>query len=77
MDLCKYSEYLGLPNQGIHSYRLFDVAIIDVIFTVIAAYFLARLFDRSFILCLVVLFIIGIVFHRVFCVRTKIDRLLF
>lgn len=77
MDLCKYSDILGSPNQGIHSYRLFDVAIIDVIFTIIAAYFLARLFNRSFLLCLVVLFVLGVIFHRVFCVRTKIDRLLF
>lgn len=36
--LCHYSEALGVPGQGIHSYRLADIAVVDVILTLIAAY---------------------------------------
>lgn len=37
MDLCKYKNALGVPGKGIHSYRVFGVAIADVIMTIIGA----------------------------------------
>jgi len=36
--LCKYKDILGKPGEGIHSIRLFNVAIMDVLFTIIGAY---------------------------------------
>ena len=77
MDLCKYQTALGIPNKGIHSYRLFDVAIIDVIFTVIGAIIISYFSKRSFIYTLIFLFLLGIILHRLFCVKTTIDKLLF
>jgi hypothetical protein len=38
MDLCKYKNILGVPGQGPHSYRIFNIAIVDVILTIILAY---------------------------------------
>ena len=35
--LCKYKDALGKPKTGIHSYRIFNIAIADVIMTIIAA----------------------------------------
>jgi uncharacterized membrane protein len=77
MDLCKYKNILGEPNRGIHSYRLFGVAIADVIMTVIVAYLLSISFKISFIYTLVALFVLGIVLHKLFCVRTTVDKILF
>ena len=77
MDLCKYKNILGIPKKGIHSYRLFGVAIADVIMTIIAAFLISYFFKYSFITTLLTLFILGIVLHRLFCVRTTIDKLLF
>ena len=77
MDLCKYKNALGEPNKGIHSYRLFGVAIADVVMTIIAAFLLSRFFSISFIYTLIILFILGIILHRIFCVRTTIDKVLF
>ena len=37
MNLCKYSDILGKPNETVHSYRLFGIAILDVIMTIIVA----------------------------------------
>ena len=34
------NEIFGKPNEGIHSYRLFNIAIVDVIMTFILAYVL-------------------------------------
>ena len=28
MSLCKYSDILGVPKKGVHSYRIFNIAII-------------------------------------------------
>ena len=77
MNLCKYKNALGEPGKGIHSYRLFGVAIADVIMTIVVAFFISYFFKFSFIKTLLVLFLTGIVLHRVFCVRTTIDKLLF
>ena len=41
MDLCKYKNALGEPGKGIHSYRLFGIAIMDVIMTIIGAYIIS------------------------------------
>jgi uncharacterized membrane protein YcaP (DUF421 family) len=73
---CKYSNIFGEPNQGIHSIRIFDIAIIDVLLTIIAAYIVSNIFNISFIIILLLLFILGIIFHRLFCVKTTIDKLL-
>ena len=77
MDLCKYKNILGEPGKGIHSYRLFGVAIADVTMTVIAAALISYFLKYSFITTLIVLFILGIVLHKIFCVKTTIDKLLF
>ena len=83
MSLCKYKNSLGELNTGIHSFRLFNVAIFDVIFTIIGGiiihYFLKNVFNIyiNLFLILLILFILGIVLHRLFCVRTTIDKLLF
>ncbi len=75
---CEYSNIFGKPGEGIHSIRLFNIAIIDVIFTIFAVY-LINLWTggNNFILILIVLIVCGIIFHRLFCVRTTVDKLLF
>jgi hypothetical protein len=77
MDLCKYKNALGIPKKGIHSYRVFGLAIADVIMTIIGAYLIAYFTKQNFIYTLIIFFISGIILHRLFCVRTTIDKLLF
>lgn len=75
--LCKYKNIFGKVGEGVHSIRIYDIAIIDVILTIIGAYFISKIFKLNFLNTLIVLFILGIILHRIFCVRTKIDQLLF
>jgi len=77
MELCKYKNILGIPGQGPHSYRIFNIAIVDVILTIILAYIISYLFKISFVKSSIILFILGILLHRVFCVSSTIDKLLF
>jgi len=74
----KYKNLLGEPKKGIHSYRFLHMAIADILMTILGAaainYFLPK---YSFISILIALFITGIILHRMFCVKTTIDTLLF
>ena len=36
-NLCKYKHFFGVPKKGIHAVRLFNIAIIDVILTIMGA----------------------------------------
>ena len=75
---CKYQNIFGKPNTGAHSIRFFDIAIIDVILTIVFAYLINLFYPKyGFQKKLITLFILGIILHRLFCVRTKIDKLLF
>jgi hypothetical protein len=77
MNLCKYKNILGEPGKGVHSFRIFGIAIIDVILTIIAAYLISYFYKFNFGYTLVALFLLGIFLHRIFCVKTTIDKLLF
>jgi len=43
LDLCKYKNILGDPGKGVHSFRIFNIAIVDVLLTILAAYILSFL----------------------------------
>ncbi len=75
--LCKYKDMFGKPGQGTHSYRFMGVAIIDVILTILVACMIAYLTRWPLWICMVGMFVLGIIAHRLYCVRTKIDTLLF
>lgn len=76
---CKYSEIFGKVGEGPHSFRIFDIAVVDVIFTIIGAFLIHRFLlpQYQFLHILIAFFAIGIALHRFFCVRTTIDKMLF
>jgi hypothetical protein len=77
LNLCRYKDIFGRPREGAHAYRIFDIAVVDVAATVFVAFIIARIFSLSFWKSLVALFIIGILSHRAFCVRTTVDKWVF
>jgi len=77
IDLCQYKNAFGELNKGIHSYKLFYISVLDVLITVVIAYLISFFYNISFPITLGVLFLLGILVHRLFCVRTTVDKLLF
>lgn len=77
MNFCKYSNQFGMPGQGIHSYRLFDIAIVDVIMTILVGLLISYVFKYNIIYVLIVLFLIGIIVHKIFCVDTALNNMIF
>ena len=75
--LCKYKNSLGVPGKGVHKHIL-GVAYIDVISTIIGGILLSFIFPKvSVWYILLILFLLGIFLHRLFCVETTVDRILF
>lgn len=77
---CQHKEIFGKPNEGSHAYRIpcLDVAAVDVIMTFVLGFIIYFATDlQCFSHIMVVLFLISIIAHRLFCVRTKVDRCLF
>lgn len=76
---CKYKDVLGKPKEGFHKYRIMNISILDVLATILLAktiqYYIVP--DKNIWLILILCFISGIILHRIFCVKTTIDRLLF
>ena len=75
--LGKYSDIFGKPNEGAHSYRILDIAIVDVLATGVLASGVAYLINKQFLIVLLCLFILGIILHRLFCINTTINKIIF
>lgn len=73
-SLCKYKDIFGEPGKGVHAYRLGDIAIVDLIGTIIVAHICSLLTKTSFVYCLIALLIIGEVLHIMFCVDTPVTK---
>lgn len=72
---CQFKDIFGKPNEGAHSYRIADIAVVDFVLTLIVAIILMYLMKSVW--PLFIIFGAGIVAHRLFCVRTTVDKLLF
>ena len=77
MDLSKYKNILGEPGKGVHSYRIYNIAIVDVLLTLLVAWGVSKYYKISFLWSCVIMFSLGIFAHRLFGVRTTIDKTLF
>ena len=86
MSLCKYKNMFGEPNTGIHSVRVLNFAIFDIASTILVGvlfhqYIIVEWLKMSssikLWMVLFFLFALGILLHRMFCVRTTVDKLLF
>lgn len=75
--LCKYKHIFGKERDGIHSYRLLDIAIVDLLLTIVGSYFISKWLKAPFLLVFALCILVGIIAHRLFCVNTKINTLLF
>ena len=73
---CKYKNSLGIPGQGTHTHFM-GIAWRDTVATVVAGLIIALVFKLNVLYTILALFVLGILFHRLFCVRTMVDKFLF
>ena len=75
--LHKYKDIIGKPGEGAHSYRFLGFTVVDTVTVIIVALLVAWYFKWNAWYTLVGFFISGVLVHRLFCVRTTVDKLLF
>ena len=78
----KYKDFFGKPGTGAHKYRFLNFAIVDVVATIVIVYIIYVLLTYfgyviNFWILLLCMFILGIFLHRIFGVRTTVDKILF
>jgi len=76
MSLCKYKNILGEPGKGIHSFRIFNIAVVDVLLTFVLAFVINLFIKTNYFIVLIFCFCLGIILHKLFCVDTTIGKLL-
>jgi hypothetical protein len=74
--LCTYKDSLGVPGQGFHTHVM-GIAVMDVVATILLSESIVYLFGTDRMTTFFAVFFTGIVLHRVFCVRTTLDKYLF
>jgi hypothetical protein len=77
MNLCEYRNIFGEPKTGVHSIRFFGIAFVDFVVTLAVAYLIHLGTAYSFWKVAAVLIAVGVVAHRLFCVRTPLTKLVF
>jgi len=74
--LCHYKDSLGVPDKGAHTHFM-GFAWRDTVSTIIGGLIIALVFKFNVLYTIISLFIIKILAHRLFCVRTTVDKILF
>jgi len=77
MIFCKYKNLLGEPRKGVHSFRINDIAVFDVLLTFALAYWISSYSEWEYYSTLVYTFILGIVVHWLFCVNSTVNEAIF
>jgi hypothetical protein len=80
-SLCPYAKWFGFgePGKGMHKWgRQFGgIAWLDVLMTIAGGAVCAFVFGWSYWNTIVCFFLLAILIHRAFCVRTTVDKWIF
>jgi uncharacterized membrane protein YcaP (DUF421 family) len=74
---CPYKYALGIPGKGIHQYRFLDTAILDYIGSILIAMIITKLTKIPLVLTTIGVFVLGIILHMIFCLKTGTEVWLF
>ena len=77
INFCQYKHIFGDPGEGVHRFRVLNIAVVDFILTVFLAYAISYYSGFSLYYVVPMTFLLGIILHRMFCVRTTVDKILF
>lgn len=77
MPFCKYRHIFGKEGEGVHSLRIFNIAIVDLALTFVAAYIIGFYTKWSILLTFVVLMVLSVFVHKLFCVESTLTKMIF
>ena len=68
--LCEYKDIGGKPGEGVHAARFMGMAAFDLFGTILGSIGIAYIGNFSILLTVIILLILGIFAHWLFCVDT-------
>jgi hypothetical protein len=77
MSLCKYRDSFGKVGTGVHSLRLFNIAIVDTLLTLVLAYIINSYLKSNLLIIFFILLVLSIFIHKAFCVETTLTKMFF
>lgn len=77
MNLCQYKDMLGTPGVGFHNHFGTNFAVLDLLGTIGIAYWISTSYKYSFPKTFTGLMCVAIGLHRVFCVNTTLNKMIF
>jgi len=75
--LCDYRHIFGVEGTGVHSIRILNIAVVDLLATLLVGALIAYYIETNLYLTWLVLLILGILVHRLFCVNSTINTFIF
>jgi len=73
--LCQYKDILGVPGTGVHSVRFLGTPIFDYIGTILLAMIVTKVTKIPLVTSTILMFLLGIILHNVFCVKIGGDAI--
>lgn len=77
MGLCKHRDIAGKPEEGVHAIRFMGMAAFDIVGSLILATVIALATGWNLAVCVFVVFVLGVIVHRLFCVNTAVNKFIF
>ena len=77
MSLCKYRDSFGKVGTCVHSLRLFNIAIVDTLLTLVLAYIINSYLKSNLLIIFFILLVLSIFIHKAFCVETTLTKMFF
>lgn len=74
---CEYKDIFGKPNEGAHSYKINNIAVVDVLMTIIVGWLFAHYYNYNKLKTILFLLLVSIPVHMLFCVKTTITKLFY
>ena len=68
--ISKYKFIFGVPNKGIHKYKILNTAMFDYFGTILLAFILSKLTKIPLVISTIILFIVGILSHYLVGIKT-------
>lgn len=75
--LCEYRNIFGIPGEGFHKERLFGLAANDLLGTLAIILLASYISGYNIILIGIIIIILTIAIHRLFCVNTTLNLKIF
>ena len=69
--LSQYQNIFGEQGKGLHRFRLLDVAAIDYLLSILLSIAVSAITKFPLVLTTILIFILGIILHTIFGVKTS------